>query len=186
MVSRIGVRASGPSTATGRDRGEKCNALDRSRLLGAVLLILAFVGAASPSPSAAGDSSEFSLDTSFTYQGRLQRQGAPAEGVFDLSFELYDAPEGGTSFGQINRFDVPIRRGAFAAELDFGHSVYSGTPAWLEVQVRPAGDQDRLVAVLGEAGPDGGADRPGAVDDVTHSCHSELGQSECEIAPLTQ
>jgi len=106
----------------------------------AAFLLLALAGAASSSPARAGDPAEFSLGTSFTYQGRLQRHGSPAEGRFDLSFELYDTPSGGASLGQIDRFDVPIRQGAFAAELDFGFSVHSGDPVWLEIQVRPAGE----------------------------------------------
>lgn len=90
--------------------------------------------------ASAQERSRFALDTAFTYQGRLQDGGLPAEGRFDLSFELFDAPSGGTSLGQVDRFDVPIRQGAFAAELDFGFSVHAGDPLWLEIQVRPAGD----------------------------------------------
>jgi hypothetical protein len=92
------------------------------------------------SPAAARERGRFELDTAFTYQGRLQDGGLPAEGAFDLTFELYDAPVGGTSLGRIDRFDVPIRQGAFAAELDYGHSVFAGDPVWLEIQVRPAGE----------------------------------------------
>ena len=83
---------------------------------------------------------EFSLGTGFTYQGRLQQGGRAAEGVFDLSFELFDAATAGRSYGVIDLFDVPVAAGAFAVDLDFGHSVFSGDPVWLEILVRSAGE----------------------------------------------
>lgn len=104
------------------------------RFLSAVLLVFTVTSAAAQSPG------DFSLGTAFTYQGRLQQQGRPAEGRFDLSFELFDARDGGSSFGRIDRFDVAVSGGAFAAELDFGHAVFSGDPVWLEILVRPAGE----------------------------------------------
>ncbi|MCB1009405.1 MAG: hypothetical protein KDB94_10990, partial [Acidobacteria bacterium] len=103
-------------------------------------LALLFASLLTGSPASARERGRFSLDTAFTYQGRLEDGGRPADGRFDLTFELFDAPEGGTSIGQIDRFDVPIRQGAFAAELDFERSVYGGDPVWLEIQVRPAGE----------------------------------------------
>ncbi len=91
-------------------------------------------------PAAAADRSDFSLGTAFSYEGRLQQAGAPAEGRFDLSFELFDASEGGRSFGQVDRLDLPVRGGSFMAELDFGQMVFAGEPFWLEIEVRPAGE----------------------------------------------
>lgn len=103
-----------------------------STLLGLALALVASAEVAAPA--------SYSLDTAFTYQGRLQSDGRLAEGLFDLTFELYDARTGGKTLGRVDRFDVPVRQGAFAAELDFGHSVYAGDPVWLEIQVRPAGE----------------------------------------------
>ncbi|MEO7795339.1 MAG: hypothetical protein ABIV06_11260 [Thermoanaerobaculia bacterium] len=99
-------------------------------------LVLAFIHSAAK----AENSAEFSLGTGFNYQGRLQQAGSAAEGRFDFSFELYDAARGGRSFGRIDRLDIVVRAGGFVAELDFGRAVFSGDKAWLEIQVRPAGE----------------------------------------------
>jgi hypothetical protein len=37
--------------------------------------------------------------TAFTYQGRLTDAGNPANGNYDLRFQLYDAPTGGNVIG---------------------------------------------------------------------------------------
>ncbi len=83
--------------------------------------------------------SEYSLATAFTYQGRLQHQGLPAEGVFDITFDLWDAAVEGRFLGRVDRFDVQVRSGVFAVELDFGRNLAGEVSPWLEIQVRPAG-----------------------------------------------
>jgi hypothetical protein len=112
--------------------------MPRPRILLSVLLAAGAIAAA-PAGAEAAPPSEFSLGTAFTYQGTLQQHGLPAEGSFDLAFELYDSAEGGTFLGRIDRLDQPIAGGGFAVELDFGVDVYSVDAAWLEIQVRPAG-----------------------------------------------
>jgi hypothetical protein len=94
-----------------------------------VLLLLAPAGEAT-----AGEG--YSLGTAFTYQGRLQHDGQPTEGLHDLSFELFDAE--GRSWGVVDRFDVPVSGGGFAVELDFGQPVFAAETYWLEIAVRPA------------------------------------------------
>ncbi|MGE0639441.1 MAG: hypothetical protein AB7G12_16710 [Thermoanaerobaculia bacterium] len=105
---------------------------------GWALVALLFLSTAEVLP--AGSAGGYSLSTAFTYQGRLEHGGRPAEGVVDFSFELFDAAEGGRSWGIVDQFDLAVRDGAFAAELDFGRSVSSGEEYWLEIQVRPAGE----------------------------------------------
>jgi hypothetical protein len=83
--------------------------------------------------------SRASSPTAFTYRGTLQQHGKPAEGSFDLSFDLYDASDGGTYLGHADAFAVTVRQGGFAAELDFGRAVPPGSEAWLSVGVRRAG-----------------------------------------------
>lgn len=104
------------------------------RIVGSLLL------ACSLAPATAEDRAGFSLGTAFNYQGRLQQEGRAAEGRFDFSFELYDAAQGGRSFGRVDRLDLSVHGGAFVAELDFGHAVFSGDPVWLEIQVRTVGE----------------------------------------------
>jgi hypothetical protein len=113
--------------------------LRRFRSAGLTLLVALAPGG--PLPAAApDDADDYALSTAFTYQGRLERRGAPAEGRFDLAFELFDARDGGVSLGRADRFDVPVRSGAFAADLDFGSAVRGDAPVWLEISVKGEGD----------------------------------------------
>jgi hypothetical protein len=75
--------------------------------------------------------------TAFTYQGYLKDAGAPASGLYDFEFELYDDPITGTPFGStLNLQDVTVEDGVFTVGLDFG-DVFDGTAMWLEIFVRP-------------------------------------------------
>jgi hypothetical protein len=76
------------------------------------------------------------LGTEFTYQGVLSDGGAPASGVFDFRFFLYDAEAGGSQVGSVVLIeDLTVTDGRVTAQLDFG-SVFDGTALWLEVGVR--------------------------------------------------
>lgn len=79
--------------------------------------------------------------TSFTYQGRLDRAGSPEPGVFDLQFRLFDDPTAGTQIGStICSDDVIVANdGTFTATLDFGQLTYLN-PMHLEISVRPGLD----------------------------------------------
>ncbi len=72
-----------------------------------------------------------------TYQGRLDQAGAPANGVFDLRFALFDAPSGGTSPGTNLLDNVGVTNGLFTVTLNFGASTFNGNNRWLEIGVRP-------------------------------------------------
>ncbi|QOJ14760.1 MAG: tail fiber domain-containing protein [Planctomycetia bacterium] len=77
------------------------------------------------------------LATAFTYQGRLDDGGAPANGSFDLRFRLFDDAAGGAQIGAtICADNVAVAAGTFATPLDFG-STFDGNARWLEVSVRP-------------------------------------------------
>ena len=78
--------------------------------------------------------------TSFTYQGRLNDGGAPASGVYDMKFALYDA--GGVAQGSPSAvtFDNPgvqVTNGVFTVQLDFGANAFNGDARLLEISVRP-------------------------------------------------
>ncbi|HEY0458244.1 MAG TPA: hypothetical protein VGC97_03765 [Pyrinomonadaceae bacterium] len=76
-------------------------------------------------------------NTAFTFQGKLNENGAPAHGLYDLQFRLYDLPAGGTLFGTIVRDDVPVTDGIFTVTLDYGADVfYSNSGRYLGVGVR--------------------------------------------------
>lgn len=79
------------------------------------------------------------MGTAFTYQGRLLENGAPANGSYDLGFELYDVPSGGSPLGSTTVPGVAVSQGLFTVKLDFGVSPFGGQTRWLQVQVTPPG-----------------------------------------------
>lgn len=71
----------------------------------------------------------------FTYQGRLQQSGAPANGNFDLSFALFDQATGGNQVGvTITQLDFPVTDGIFNVSLSFP-GAFTGTQLYLQVTV---------------------------------------------------
>jgi len=81
------------------------------------------------------------VGTSFTYQGRLNDGGAPANGNYDLIFNLYDAPTNGNVLGTFSIFGaVPVADGQFTVELnsygEFGANAFNGQARWLQIGVR--------------------------------------------------
>jgi hypothetical protein len=78
--------------------------------------------------------------TAFTYQGRLNENGSPATGIYDLRFTIYDLNNGGSALaGPIANATVSVSNGLFTSALDFGASVFTGAPRWLEIGVRTNG-----------------------------------------------
>jgi hypothetical protein len=78
------------------------------------------------------------LGTAFPYQGRLQDNSAPANGLYDFQFQIFDAAVGGGQVGPtIVREDVAVSGGLFTTSLDFGGGVFTGSARWLEIAVRP-------------------------------------------------
>jgi hypothetical protein len=80
------------------------------------------------------------MGTAFTYQGQLQRSGAPASGSFDFRFKLFDASSGGVQIGgDALRPSVAVSNGLFTVNLDFGATAFGGSARFLQIEVRPAG-----------------------------------------------
>jgi hypothetical protein len=102
-----------------------------------------FLGQAqAPAPDASGSGGAEPLGlatvlaTVFSYQGRLNDGGVPANGVYDLEFTLYDAATDGTLIGMESKNDVPVDNGLFHVTLDFGSGAFNGEARWLEISVR--------------------------------------------------
>jgi hypothetical protein len=76
------------------------------------------------------------LGSAFTYQGRLKQSGRPAEGVFDLSFELFADDTGTSTLGTVCIDNITVTNGLFAIELDFGVGAFVGAKRWLEISAR--------------------------------------------------
>ena len=74
--------------------------------------------------------------TAFTYQGRLNSSGSPANGNYDFTFSLFN--NSGTNSGQIGstltNLDVDVTNGLFTVALDFG-GVFTGNATWLAIGV---------------------------------------------------
>jgi len=78
--------------------------------------------------------------TAFTYQGRLDAEGAPAHGLYDLRFTVHDAASGGNQWGPaLTNAPVAVSNGLFTVTLDFGFGVFNGAARWLEIGVRSNG-----------------------------------------------
>src|SRR5580765_74223 len=79
--------------------------------------------------------------TAFTYQGRLNENGAPVNGSYDFRFSIYTAAAGGNLVaGPLPMDGVNAVNGLFVTRLDFGVGVFTGPARWLEVSVRSAGN----------------------------------------------
>src|SRR5215475_16002569 len=59
--------------------------------------------------------------TAFTYQGRLDDGGNPANGSYDLTFALCSAASGPTQLGAVTNTAVAVSNGLFTVTLDFGN-----------------------------------------------------------------
>jgi hypothetical protein len=71
----------------------------------------------------------------FTYQGRLTQNGAPANGNFNLTFQLFDADGAGLQVGStVSLPGFPISDGLFTVSLAFP-GAFTGVQLWLQVSV---------------------------------------------------
>ena len=78
--------------------------------------------------------------STFTYQGRLMDNAAPANGIYDLHFTIYDASAGGTAVAAtITNSSTSVSNGLFTVELNPGVGVFNGADRWLEIGVRTNG-----------------------------------------------
>lgn len=108
----------------------------------------------------------------FTYQGRLQQDGHPADGTYDLGFALYDAATGGHMIGtEHTEPQFPVTDGLFTVDLAFP-AAFDGQQRWLEVRVngQPLSPRQAIAtapvaqyALSGNPGPTGPQGMPGPV-----------------------
>ena len=74
--------------------------------------------------------------TALTYQGRLLNAGEPANGLFNVDFNLWDDPVVGIQIGSTVMFNsLPISDGLFTVELDFGANAFDNNDRWLEIVI---------------------------------------------------
>jgi hypothetical protein len=121
----------------------------RSRLFGLLLVLGLLALTASPftttlqaqEPDPPGGAIQAApLDTGFTYQGRLVKDGNPVDGVTcSFTFELYDVASGGSPLDSASG-SAAVRDGYFTISLDFGATPFAGDARWLEASVQCPGD----------------------------------------------
>lgn len=81
------------------------------------------------------------VGSAFLYNGLLHHNGAPANGAFDLRFELFDDPSAGSPVGTpLTLEDVAINNGLLTVTLDFGAAVFNGSARFLEIAVHPGAE----------------------------------------------
>jgi len=108
----------------------------------------------------------FAQGTAFTYQGRLQTSGSPANGNYDFRLALFNTnnASNGQVGGTLTNLDVGVTNGLFALTLDFGAS-FAGNATWLAIGVRTnGGSQFTALTPLPELTPTPYAIFAGAVN----------------------
>src|SRR5579871_5991491 len=78
--------------------------------------------------------------TAFTYQGRLNSAGNPANGSYNLTFTLFTDSGGVNQYGgTLTNSAIGVTNGLFTTTLDFGPGTFIGQPLWLEIGVETNG-----------------------------------------------
>jgi hypothetical protein len=105
--------------------------MNRMKLAVAAIALFSAAGAALAEPAG----------NAFTYQGKLGHSGNSANGSYDFQYKLFSAATGGYQIGStVLAPATPVQGGIFNATIDFGPFAFNGDAAWLEIDVRPAGN----------------------------------------------
>ncbi len=116
----------------------RCLFLSMTALLALLLVTASTDLRAQEAQQAVAPAAVQAIGNAFTYQGRLTDSGAPANGVYDFVFGLFDATSGGTQLGaQVSLSDVNVVNGNFTAVLDFGANLFDTGLRYLQIGVRP-------------------------------------------------
>ena len=113
-----------------------CRSFAGRGLLFVLTTMLVSVPAATPAAA---------VGTSFTYQGQLIVNGAPADGVCNLQFALFAAASGGSPLATVGPLAVAVDKGVFTAGLDFGAN-FAGADRWLEITAACPGNATEVLA----------------------------------------
>ena len=78
--------------------------------------------------------------TAFSYNGQLSVNGSPANGSYDVAFTLFATNATGVAIaGPVTNSATGVTNGLFAAVIDFGGGVFTGSNYWLQLAVRTNG-----------------------------------------------
>lgn len=115
--------------------------------------------------------------TAFTYQGVLTDSGAPANGHYDLTFSLYDAPTAGNQQGgPFPGSGTVVSNGLFTATVDFGSAAFGAGPRWIEVGVRTNGNTGAFATLAPRT----------AVTSVPYAINASTAQAYAGPISITQ
>ena len=123
----------------------------------------------------------------FVFQGQLNDMGAPADGLYDLEFLLYDSESGGSQISTVQSTeDLQVSNGSFTAELDFGDEAFDGSARWVEIRVRPGDSMDAFTLLdprvkIGSAPQAGFANKAGVADSLTDQFWTNLAPGVLQI-----
>ncbi|MBP7687888.1 MAG: tail fiber domain-containing protein [Thermoflexales bacterium] len=116
--------------------------------LSAIALLISFASINRASAQDNGPQSpqtpQVAAGSSFSYQGRLIKNGQPVSDTCNLSLSLWDSSNGG-NFLNSNTFNsIPISNGLFTVQLDYGATTFAGDARWIETAVRCTGDANYI------------------------------------------
>jgi len=81
--------------------------------------------------------------TIFNYQGRLDVNGNPANGLYDFQFTIFKVQTNGLVIaGPMTNTAVAVSNGLFNVALDFGNQPFLGVNRWLDIAVRTNSSAD--------------------------------------------
>jgi hypothetical protein len=92
----------------------------------------------------------FAQPTAFSVQGRLQTNGVPVTGAYDIQYSLFDAAVGGnlapgTSTNTLTA--VGVANGIFNLTPDFGAAPFTGQPRYLQIGFSQYGSGNPFTAL---------------------------------------
>src|SRR5258708_34278374 len=77
--------------------------------------------------------------SAFTYQGRPNDGANPANGSYEILFRPFGVFTGGSQLTIPNIRLVAVSNGLFTTTMDFGPSIFVGSPVYLQLEVRTNG-----------------------------------------------
>src|SRR5689334_22891316 len=79
--------------------------------------------------------SSFAQGTAFTYQGRLNSSGVPANGTYDFVFTIFASSSGlNDDFANQTNSATSVSNGLFTVALNLGDpNIFTGEDRWLEI-----------------------------------------------------
>ena len=80
-------------------------------------------------------STAFAQGTEFTYQGRLHDGPSAANGSYVIGFRPFSVLTGGSALMASSVRIVAVTNGLFTTTLDFGSSLFDGSPRYLQLEV---------------------------------------------------